>query len=239
MITLDNNLSQSMLASILMASASVSAFAEEALYIDESGSIGIGTEAPTEQLHIIGGATGELKMRLEQSDTNAWAYSVVAADGFGKTDVFRISKQGSGGPELEVSRKNDAGGVPTLEVFGSIKATNVVFSSSRDSKTDFKALDTSEILHRVATLPITQWRFKDDESARVHIGPMAEDFTQTFQLDGPDNSISVADSNGIALAAIQGLMHELAQRDQRIDQLEQQIQALASQIKDTDRQDNR
>lgn len=228
-------LQKASLATVLLAATNAPTLAQEALYIDEFGKVGIGTVAPIELLHIVGGATGELKMRLDQSVSNAWAYSVVASDGKGKTNVFRISKQGTGGPELEVSSRFDAGGIPTLEVFGSVKATNVIFSSSRELKTDFAALDTSQVLDKVASLPITQWRYKSDESARVHIGPMAEDFAEAFELDGPNDSITVADSNGIALAAIQGLVHELKQRDQRIDQLEHQVQALTTRMQDIDR----
>lgn len=228
-------LQKASLATVLLAATNAPTLAQEALYIDEFGKVGIGTVAPIELLHIVGGATGELKMRLDQSVSNAWAYSVVASDGFVKTNVFRISKQGTGGPELEVSSRFDAGGIPTLEVFGSVKATNVMFSSSRELKTDFATLDTSQVLDKVASLPITQWRYKSDESARVHIGPMAEDFAEAFELDGPNDSISVADSNGIALAAIQGLVHELKQRDQRIDQLEHQVQVLTTRMQDIDR----
>ncbi|KAA6187864.1 tail fiber domain-containing protein [Thiohalocapsa marina] len=215
----------------LSASMSVSVCAQDALYINEQGSVGIGTDAPIEQLHIVGGADGVLKMRLEQSDTNAWAYSLVATNGPGtKFNLFRVSKQGSGGPEIEVSERYDAGGVPTLEVFGSVRATNIMFSSSRELKTDFQPLDTHEILQKVAALPIMQWRFKSAPPDQVHMGPMAEDFADTFQLDGPNHSISVADSTGITLAAIQGLVQELAKRDQRIEHLQQQIDALTTRL---------
>ncbi len=74
--------------------------------------------------------------------------------------------------------------------------------------------------------PNLRTRFKDDKTSTVHYGPMAEVFTDAFDLNGPNETIFVVDTNGIALAAIQGLTLELKERDRKIDKLEAQIQAL-------------
>jgi hypothetical protein len=143
------------------------AVADDALYIGPNGFVGIGTSSPTEKLHIKGeSGPGYLKMRLEQVPTNVWAYTVTTITP--KNAVFRISKQGSGGPEVEIAERYDNAGHPTLEVYGSVQATNVSFSSSRKLKTDFTPLDTQDILARLSELPINQWRFKDDKTSTVH-----------------------------------------------------------------------
>lgn len=206
-----------------------SAIGADALYIDNNGFVGIGTSTPSETLHVFGESSPNfLKMRLEQNPSNAWAYSLT--DLTPKGTVFRISKQGSGGPEFEVAERLDLSGYPTLEVFGSVKATNVIFSSSRKLKTDIKPLDGRDILARLSELSISQWRYKEDESGKVHFGPMAEDFTAAFDLDGPGETISVVDSNGVALAAVKGLVLELNERDRKIEGLVAQVKELKDAI---------
>ena len=62
----------------------------------------------------------------------------------------------------------------------------------------------SEILERVAALPVTRWRYKKEPDA-AHIGPVAEDFYSSFGVGADDAYIAALDGNGVALAAIQGL----------------------------------
>ena len=198
------------------------------------GPVGIGTDSPSELLHLVDSSL-ELKMRLEQGTpgTNAWAYSVVNSNA-AAPNAFRISKQGSGGPEVEFHLRLDgeAGGAcaggncPTMEVFGSLRATNVTFSSSRDLKTEIEPVNGKEILRRVAELPISQWRFKTEVATSRHIGPMAEDFNEAFDLAGNAKTISVLDSTGLAMAAIKGLYKEAQERDERIAELANQVAKL-------------
>ena len=62
---------------------------------------------------------------------------------------------------------------------------------------------------RLPTLPITEWRYRNETSAARHIGPMAQDFRAAFGLGDSDTSIGLIDANGVALAAIQGLNAKL------------------------------
>ncbi len=52
---------------------------------------------------------------------------------------------------------------------------------------------------------------------------MAEDFHAAFGLGANDKGISSLDTSGVALAAIQGLNAELADRDRRISSLEREL----------------
>lgn len=203
---------------------SVAAMAQTGVLFVTGGNVGIGTSTPSELLHLQLAAGLELKMRIEQSASNAWAYSVVNSGP--KPNAFRISKQGSGGPEMELVSRFDAGGIPTMEVFGSIKATNVVFSSSRKLKTDIASLNGAQVLERVADLPLATWRLKTEDASARHYGPMAEDFQQAFDLQGDGTTISMVDANGIAFAAIQGLYEEVKKRDETIEALAGQVAEL-------------
>ena len=80
-------------------------------------------------------------------------------------------------------------------------------SSSREAKDDFAPVDTAAILDKVASLPITTWRYRGGEVR--HIGPMAEDFSAAFEVGYGPHTIANLDARGVALAAIQGLNAKL------------------------------
>lgn len=98
--------------------------------------------------------------------------------------------------------------------------------SSRDAKTDFESANGDAVLARVAALPISSWRYKDAASNDRHLGPVAQDFHAAFGLGRDDKSVAPADMAGVALAAIQALNAQLADRDARIEALEQRLMAL-------------
>ena len=102
--------------------------------------------------------------------------------------------------------------------------------SDRNAKENFEAIDARQILDQVAALPITKWNFKFQEDSWRHIGPMAQDFSAAFGVGFDDLHISNADSNGVALAAIQGLHQMVKERDAQIAALEQRLAALEQRL---------
>jgi len=86
--------------------------------------------------------------------------------------------------------------------------------SDRNSKTDFAACDPAEVLEKVATLPIAQWRYKGEPESVYHMGPTAQDFRAAFGLGHDERFIGTIDADGVALAAIQGL-HKIVQEYER------------------------
>lgn len=98
--------------------------------------------------------------------------------------------------------------------------------SSRTLKEDVVAIDGVDVLRTLSTIPVTQWRYTADDSATVHLGPMAEDFHDAFGLGARRERISTIDADGVALAAIQGLYLLLQERDERIAGLETRLAAL-------------
>jgi hypothetical protein len=80
----------------------------------------------------------------------------------------------------------------------------------------------------VRALPISTWNYATDDPTIRHIGPMAQDFAAQFGVGADDRHIHPVDGQGVALAAIQGLLAELeAVRNEytrlaaRLDALEQ------------------
>jgi hypothetical protein len=82
-------------------------------------------------------------------------------------------------------------------------------TSDRAVKADFASVDGQAVLAQVAALPIQSWRYRTEETAVRHIGPMAQDFAAAFHVGDDDRHIHVVDAQGVALAAIQGLLQEL------------------------------
>jgi hypothetical protein len=86
--------------------------------------------------------------------------------------------------------------------------------SDRAAKHDFRAIDPSSVLQRVADLPISEWSYRND--AVRHIGPTAQDFYSSFQVGSDDRTISTIDAQGVALAAIQALALEQRQMREKL-----------------------
>ena len=77
--------------------------------------------------------------------------------------------------------------------------------SAREAKENFSEVNGREVLEKVVRFPIHTWNYKAQEDEIRHRGPAAQDFYAAFRL-GPDNRhITTVDSDGVALAAIQGL----------------------------------
>lgn len=78
-------------------------------------------------------------------------------------------------------------------------------SSSRTIKTDFSLIDKDWVLMALRDLPVSTWRYREDTTEALHLGPVAEDFYAAFGL-GPDSmSLASQDLAGVALVATQAL----------------------------------
>ncbi|MGA1129246.1 MAG: tail fiber domain-containing protein [Chthoniobacterales bacterium] len=101
--------------------------------------------------------------------------------------------------------------------------------SDRATKTNFAAIDKREVLAKLASLPVSSWSYKHDP-ARRYIGPTAQDFLGAFHLGHNDKGINTLDADGVAFAAIQGLVEELQARDARIERLENELKEIRQQL---------
>jgi chromosome segregation ATPase len=62
------------------------------------------------------------------------------------------------------------------------------------------------------------------------MGPMAEAFHEEFGLGNDEERIASVDSDGVALAAIQGLSKKLEEKADRIDELEAKNETLRERV---------
>ncbi len=207
------------------------AAAQGVLFV-ESGRVGIGTDSPATALHVwSAAATTELrvqnvnataaerilyqlinkgKIRFVLNNTSAGAIWTFDNDG-----NFTISKVGTGVNELLL----DGSGNMTIK--GSLTQNSDV-----NAKTDFAAVDNSDVLKRVLDLPISEWTYKDDDASIRHLGPMAQDFYGAFELGQGETGISTLDTSGVALAAIQGLHAVVEEKDQELATLRREVEEL-------------
>jgi len=149
-----------------------------------------------------------------------------------QTGGFQFSLVGSGGAELSVDTNGTVrmgpGPISNLSLFpsGNMTIEGVLTENSDvNAKQQIKALDPQSILNKVAHLPIQEWEYNDSPDQR-HIGPMAQDFYNTFKLGNDNTHIATLDMAGVALVSIQAvntkLEQELVEKDQRITDLKQE-----------------
>ena len=88
--------------------------------------------------------------------------------------------------------------------------------SDRNGKDRIAPVDAGAVLHKLVSMPIATWQWKNEPGAIRHMGPMAQDFHRAFGLGDRDTEIVTIDADGVALAAIQGLNAKLEQLEQRL-----------------------
>lgn len=180
-----------------------------------------GTEASRVLLDLTNNGQVRYVLRDESADGEDWEVSNLNSG-------FNISLIGSGGPEIVVTERDLSGATDVMTVAGDIAAVDFNMTSSRELKTALAGLDVQEILNRLVGLDLFEWSFKSDPVGIRHVGPMAEDFLQAFNLGTDSKHISLVDSNGIALAAIQALQQQNEELKERLARLEQLLSQVAS-----------
>ena len=113
-----------------------------------------------------------------------------------------------------------------LHVIGNILASGTITGSSdRNVKRNFTPVNSTEVLDKVAALPISTWSYIADDGVR-HLGPMAQDFYSAFNVGMDDKHISMVDADGVALAAIQGLNRKVEEKDAEMRSLQARLKKL-------------
>ena len=92
--------------------------------------------------------------------------------------------------------------------------------SDSTKKQRIRPLDTQDILTRFSSLPLKRWEYKSEEQGTEHVGPMAQDFWNSFHLGNEPLGISTIDADGVMMAAIQGLYQEVIELRARVQTLE-------------------
>ncbi|MBI5385709.1 MAG: hypothetical protein HZA90_13605 [Verrucomicrobia bacterium] len=150
-----------------------------------------------------------------------WGDSV--EEPFSSTASNQVSFRCSGGVRFT------SGGVQLAQTVSWMPGSSSwTFSSDRNLKEAFVPADTVGVLEKVCRVPVSEWNFKGH--ATRHLGPMAQDFREQFQLGNTETALDSGDLHGVTLAALQGLNQKLeAQikaKDAEVQALQRRLAAL-------------
>ena len=100
---------------------------------------------------------------------------------------------------------------------------NLTHGSSKDIKKNIRLVNADEIVKKITALPLYKWAYKHDMSHIQHIGPMAEDFYDVFELGENRNGISDIDTTGVSLTIIKALINKQQSRETMLKTISQNL----------------
>ncbi len=110
-------------------------------------------------------------------------------------------------------------------------------ASSRTLKENFEDVDGEEVLLKMRGVPITRWTMIGAKDPVPHLGPVAEDFYEAFQLGLGNTTIGLGDIDGVNFAASKALesrtsimMEQIRAKDAKILDLEKKTVALEERL---------
>ena len=118
-----------------------------------------------------------------------------------------------------------------LKTNGNLTIAGILTQNSDvNEKRDIAVVDGREVLTQLAGLPVSTWRYKDEETEARHLGPMAQDFHAAFGLGEDELHIAPSDMAGVALAAIKALQQTVQEKDAEIADLQERMAALEEKV---------
>lgn len=203
-----------------------------------NGNVGLGTPRPAASLHlrradgsgallVDNTATVAAATRIQMELQNNGAIAARLAHGTGTAywtqqatgSAFSLAASGSGSNALSIQ----AGG-------GMVLAGTLSQGSSRTLKHDIRPAPVHAVLGEVLSLPLYAWRYLSDLNASLHLGPMAEDVHQRFQVGASPQALAPSDVAALAAATVQALHQKLAAKDEELMALAERLTALEQQL---------
>jgi hypothetical protein len=187
--------------------------------------VAIGYNVTADQDHTT--AMGKFASNNGFAGTFVWSdgSAVASADTFRNAANNEFAARATGGFRFRTNLAGTTG--------CNLPAGSGVFNctSSRYTKENFSVVNGKDVLSRLRNVPISTWNYISEGRGVRHMGPMAEDFFETFRLGTGNTSIGVQDLAGVSLSAIQELDQrttELQQKTAEVEQLRQRLDDLRS-----------
>jgi trimeric autotransporter adhesin len=189
--------------------------------------VAIGYNVTADQDHTM--AFGKFASNNGFTGTFAWSdgSATQAADTFRNTANNEFAARATGGFRFRTNLAGTTG--------CNLPAGSGVFNctSSRTTKENFSAVDGDDVLARLRKVPVSSWNYISEGRTTRHLGPMAEDFYQAFNLGVGNTSIGVQDAVGVSLAAVKALdarTLELQQKTEEVEQLRAKVNSLEQRL---------
>jgi hypothetical protein len=187
--------------------------------IRASNGVGIGTNNPAGQLHVVS-TSSTPQLWITQNNPNDFTRLRMKV---ANNQSWEIDVNTNASPSLQFWNSTLR---MTIDFSGNVTATSFNPTSDRNAKENFQAVNPLDVLEKLSAMPISRWNFKED-AGTTHLGPMAQDFHAAFNVGPDDKHIATVDADGVALAAIQGLNQkltdELKHRDAENAEMKQEL----------------
>jgi uncharacterized coiled-coil protein SlyX len=171
-------------------------------------------------------AMGKFASNNGFSGTFVWSdgSATASADTFKNTANNEFAARATGGFRFRTNLTGTTG--------CNLPAGSGVFNctSSRTTKENFLEVSGNDVLARIRKMPVSTWNYIDEGRGVRHMGPMAEDFYQTFGLGTNNISIGVQDLAGVSLAAVKALEARTASLQQSNAQLSATLQQRTGEV---------
>ena len=95
-----------------------------------------------------------------------------------------------------------------MQVHASADSGGWAMVSDRELKTKFIDVNHQKMFEKLMELPISEWEYIFKSGVK-HIGPMAQDFKQAFNVGEDDRFITSSDADGVAFSAIKYLIEAI------------------------------
>jgi len=217
------------------------AWAQDAMFVDSTGNVGVGTNTPSAPFEVSrtngsaqvlvsdSGSASPLQMfklnnngfpafNMTDSSQSDFSWTFRLSGQSGVDERFTITKLGTGAAEMELKANGD------MSIRGTLST-----GSSRTIKDNIVPVDGDTVLAKLDALKVDEWSYKTARNQR-HVGPMAEDFYATFGL-GPDNKhVAPGDMAGVALAAAKALKAENERLREQNEEILDRLSRLEAQL---------
>jgi hypothetical protein len=197
--------------------------ASNALVVAGSSNVGVGTLAPSAALHVNRSA-GAFANVLELTNNSGVGFVLnnttrnrvfMSVNNPGTS--FTINFDDGDPAELSLSEAGALTGVTSC--------SGCSPPSDRRLKENFWPVNSDDVLNRLLKLDVSSWNYKTINSSERHIGPMSQDFFDTFAV-GNDVTLNPVDTFGVTTAAIQALSSRISDLQKMVLELQAEIDKL-------------
>jgi trimeric autotransporter adhesin len=133
------------------------------------------------------------------------------------------------GAVVNASNKIRLGNDQVTVIEGQVPYT---YTSDRNEKENFRAVDADEVLTKLRGLSVTSWNYRGQDAKQFrHYGPVAQDFFAAFGHDavgsiGTPTTITSGDLDGILMIAVQALEKHTVEQEKEIAELKARLEVL-------------